>query len=196
MVRIVASEWVSLDGVIQAPGASKEDTSGGFSHGGWHVPYFDDLSGEWVVDGLNQADGFLLGRCTYDILSAYWPHAPEEELLLAEPLNGKPKYVASSTLREPLGWDNAYLLEGELVDAVRRLRSGGNGEVHLLGSSRLLHLLEEHGLVDEYRLMIDPLALGAGKRLFSEDGSLRRLELVDSRVTTTGAILARYLRIG
>lgn len=194
MANVVANEWTSLDGVIQAPGAPGEDTSDGFSHGGWHLPYFDDLSRNWVVDGLTAAGGFVFGRHTYEILSSYWPHASEEEQVIAEPLNRKPKYVASRTLAEPLEWQNASLLQGEVVDAVADLKSRLDADLHVLGSSQLLDTLTGAGLVDEYRLMIDPLLVGGGKSLFPRDGGLRPLELVSSQVTTTGAILARYTR--
>lgn len=194
MANVVANEWVSLDGVIQAPGAPDEDTSGGFRHGGWHLPYFDDLSRKWVVEGLVAAGGFLFGRRTYEILASYWPHASEQEQVIAEPLNGKPKYVASRTLAEPLAWQNAFLLQGEVVEAVSGLKSRTAEDLHVLGSSQLLDLLADAGLVDEYRLMIDPLLVGGGKSLFPRDGGLRPLELVSSQVTATGAILARYIR--
>lgn len=194
MANVVANEWVSLDGVIQAPGAPGEDTSDGFSHGGWHLSYFDDLSRKWVVDGLTAAGGFVFGRRTYETLSSYWPNASEEEQVIAEPLNRKPKYVASRTLAEPLEWQNASLLQGEVVDAVAGLKSRLDGDLHVLGSSQLLDALTAVGLVDEYRLMIDPLLVGGGKSLFPRDGGLRPLELVSSQVTTTGAILARYTR--
>jgi dihydrofolate reductase len=111
MGKVIVDEWMSLDGVVQAPGAPDEDTTGGFRYGGWHLPYFDEVSQQWVVDGLTGADGYLFGRRSYEILSSYWPKSTsEEERVLAEPLNTKPKYVASRTLSEPLEWQNAHLL--------------------------------------------------------------------------------------
>ena len=194
MRRVVVDEWMSLDGVVQAPGNPTEDTTGGFPHGGWHLPYFDEMSQNWVVDYLTDAGGFLLGRRTYEILGGYWAtNASEEERVVAEPLNSKPKFVASTTLQEPLEWQNSSLLRGDLAEAVGTLKLQDGGDLHVIGSTRLVHGLIQNGLVDEFRLMIDPVVLGDGKRLFPDDGTLRSLRLVESHVTTTGAILARYL---
>ena len=192
MRKVVVTEWMSLDGVVQAPGAPDEDTSGGFEHGGWHLPYFDDTSRAWVVENVSGAGGFLLGRRTYEGLSGYWPNAPEEEQAIARPLNTRPKYVASTTLAEPLGWENSTLLRGDVAEAVAALKRDDGADLLVMGSTRLVGTLIEHDLVDEFRLMIDPLVLGGGKRVFPEDGGLRPLRLVDSQVTSTGAILATY----
>ncbi len=192
MRKVIANEFVSLDGVVQAPGGADEDTSGGFAHGGWHLGYFDDLSQKWVVESLTQAGGFLLGRRTYEIFAAYWPTAPEEEQVIAQPLNTLPKYVALTTLTEPLEWQSSTLLQGDVAEAVAALKQEGDDEVHVIGSSELVQTLIEHDLVDELRLMIDPLVLGGGKRIFRDDGARRPLRLVDGQVTTMGAILATY----
>ena len=192
MRRVIAQEWMSLDGVVQAPGAPDEDTSGGFRHGAWHLPYFDELAQQQVVENMTGAGGFLLWRRTYEILSAYWPNASEEEQVVAKPLNEKPKYVASASLSEPLGWENARLLSGDVGEAVAALKQGDGGDLVVIGSAELLRTLIGHDLVDELRLMIDPLLVGGGKRIFPDDGALRALRLVDSQVTTTGAILATY----
>ena len=192
MRKVVANEFMGLDGVAQAPGAADEDPSGGFEHGGWHLRYFDDLSQKWVVESLVDAGGFLLGRRTYEIFAAYWPNAGEEEQVVAETLNTKPKYVASSTLSEPLEWQNSTLLRGDLAESIAALKREDGGDVHVIGSTRLVQALIEHDLVDELRVMIDPLVLGGGKRIFPDDGGLRPLRLVESQVTTTGAILATY----
>jgi dihydrofolate reductase len=192
MRKVIVNEFMSLDGVVQAPGGADEDTSGGFAHGGWHLRYFDELSQKRVLEGIVEAGGFLLGRRTYEIFAAYWPNASEEEQVIAEPLNTKPKYVASTTLTEPLEWQNSTVLEGEVAEAVAALKQGNGADLHVIGSTRLVQTLVEHSLVDEFRLMIDPVMLGGGKRIFREDGSLRPLRLVDSEVTTTGAILATY----
>ena len=192
MRKLIVNEFMSLDGVVQAPGAADEDTSGGFEHGGWHLRYFDDLSQQQVLDSIVEAGSFLLGRRTYEIFAAYWPNAPEEEQVIAEPLNQKPKYVASTTLSEPLHWQNSTKLEGEVAEAVAALKQEEGADVHVIGSSALVQTLIEHELVDEFRLMIDPLVLGGGKRIFRDDGALRQLQLVDSRATSTGAILATY----
>ena len=193
MRKLIVNEFMSLDGVVQAPGAADEDASGGFEHGGWHMRYFDDLSQKWVVEGIVAAGGFLLGRRTYEIFAAYWPNAPEEEQVVAEPLNKKPKYVASRTLREPLEWQNSTLLHGDVAEAVAALKEEDGADVHVIGSSQLVQTLIEHNLVDEFRVMISPVSLGGGKRFFRDDGALRPLRLVDSQVTTTGAIVATYV---
>ena len=192
MRRVVVNEFMSLDGVVQAPGAEDEDASGGFAHGGWHLRYFEEVSQNWVLDGIVEAGAFLLGRRTWEIFEAYWPDAPEEEQVIAVPLNTKPKYVASTTLTEPLAWQNSTLLQGDVAEAVAALRREDGGDLHVIGSTVLVRTLIEHGLVDELRLMIDPVVLGGGKRIFSQDGVLRQLRLVDGQVTSTGVFLATY----
>jgi dihydrofolate reductase len=194
MRKVIVTEWMSLDGVVQAPGASDEDTTGGFKHGGWHLRYFDDMSRKWVLDNLNEAGGFLFGRRTYEGFASHWPNASEEEQVIAKPLNTKPKYVASSTLAEPLAWQSSTLLQGDVADAVAALQRGSGGDLHVIGSAKLVGTLIEHDLVDEFRVMMDPVVLGGGKRIFRDDGSLRPLRLVNSQVTTTGAILAIYAK--
>lgn len=193
MRKLVVNEFLSLDGVAQAPGGDGEDTSGGFAHGGWHMRYMEDeVAQRWVLESIVEAGGFLLGRRTYEIFAAYWPNASEEEQVIAEPLNTKPKYVASTTLTEPLGWQNSRLLEGEVAAAVAGLKQEDGGDLHVIGSTQLVHELIERGLVDEFRLMLDPVLLGGGKRIFRDDGSLKQLRLVDGQVTSMGAILATY----
>jgi dihydrofolate reductase len=192
MRKVIANEFMSLDGVVQAPGGADEDTSGGFEHGGWHMRYFDDLSQKWVLESIVEAGGFLLGRRTYEIFAAYWPKAPEDEQVIAQPLNTKPKYVASTTLTEPLEWQNSTVLQGDVAEAVAALKREDGADVHVIGSAELVGWLIEQGLVDEFRLMIDPVMLGGGKRIFRDDGSLRPLRLVHGQVTSTGAILAAY----
>ena len=187
------NEFLSLDGVAQAPGAADEDPTGGFDHGGWHMRYMEDETArEWVLRGILDAGGYLLGRRTFEIFAGYWPNAPEEEQVIAEPLNTKPKHVASTTLTEPLGWQSSTVLEGDVAEAVAALKREREDELHVIGSTQLVQTLIEHGLVDELRLMVDPVLLGGGKRIFRDDGVLRELELVDSAVTDTGAILASY----
>jgi len=193
MRKVIVNEFLSLDGVAQAPGGAEEDTSGGFAHGGWHMRYMEDeLARRWVLESIVEAGAFLLGRRTYEIFAAYWPKAPEEEQVIAEPLNTKPKYVASTTLTEPLAWQNSTVVEGDVAAAVAALKQEGGGDLHVIGSTDLVRTLIEHDLVDEFRLMIDPVVLGGGKRIFSDDGSLKPLRLVDGQVTSTGAILAVY----
>jgi dihydrofolate reductase len=193
MRKVIVDEWMSLDGVVQAPGAPDEDTTGEFRYGGWHLPYFDEESRAWVVESIAGAGGYLFGRRTFEILGSYWPRSTsEEEKVLAEPLNTNPKYVASTTLSEPLEWQNARLLGDDVSAAVTALKRQDGDDLVVIGSTRLVATLLDAALVDEVRLMIDPLVLGGGKRLFPEDGVRRALRLLDSRVTSTGAILARY----
>jgi dihydrofolate reductase len=191
MGKLIVNEFMSLDGVAQAPGLEEEDRSGGFRHGGWHMQYMEDeLAMNWVTRSIFEAAGFLLGRRTYEIFASYWPNAPEEEQAVGEPLNTKPKWVVSTTLTEPLEWQNSTLLQGDLADGVTSLKEQESGDIHVIGSTQLVQALIENDLVDEYRVMIDPVALGGGKRFFPEDGALRPLQLVDSQVTEKGAVLA------
>jgi dihydrofolate reductase len=192
MRKAIVQEWMTLDGVVQAPGAADEDTSGGFRHGGWHLPYFDDLSMKWVLDNVSGAGGFLLGRRTYEGFASHWPNASEAEQPLAEPLNTRPKYVASRTLSEPLEWQNSTVLHGDVAEAVAALKRQDGEDLLVIGSTELARTLVEHDLVDEFRVMVDPLLVGGGKRLFRDDGARRPLRLLDSQVTTTGAIVATY----
>jgi dihydrofolate reductase len=196
MRKLIANEWMTLDGVVQSPSYADEDVSGGFTHGGWHARYFDDLSMNWVIENVRGAGGYLLGRGTYEIFAAHWPKAPDEQQMLAEPLNTLPKYVASTTLDEPLGWQNSRLLRGDLGAAVRALKAEEGKDLHEIGSPGLVHSLMVLGLVDELRLMIDPVVAGGGKRQLRDDGALRRLRLADSQVTGTGAIIATYAAAG
>ncbi len=193
MRKVVVNEFMSLDGVAQAPGGADEDPSGGFAHGGWHMRYMEDeLAQRWVLESIAEAGGFLLGRRTYEIFAAYWANAPEEEQVVAEPLNTKPKYVASTTLAAPLEWQNSMLLRGDLAEAVAALKQEDGGDLHVIGSTELVRTLIEHDLVDEFRLMLDPVVLGGGKSIFRDDGLLRPLRLIDGQVTSSGAILATY----
>ena len=145
-----------------------------------------------VVEDLAAAGGLLLGRRTYEGFAAHWPNAYQEEQVLAQPLNTKPKYVASRTLTEPLAWQNSTVLQGDVAKAVAALKQEDGGDLLVIGSTELVQTLIEHDLVDEFHLMIDPLIVGGGKRIFRDDGALRPLQLVDNKVTTTGAILATY----
>ena len=192
MRKVIVEEFMSLDGVVQAPGGEDEDMTGGFEHGGWHMRYMDEPAQKRALEGIVEAGGFILGRRTYEIFAAYWPNAPKEEHVIAEPLNTKPKYVASRTLSDPLEWQNSTVLQGDVAQAVAALKREDGADLHIIGSTELVQTLLEHRLVDELRLMIDPVMLGGGKRIFRDDGSLRPLRLVDSEVTPTGAILATY----
>jgi dihydrofolate reductase len=192
MRKLIVNEFLTLDGVMQAPGGQDEDRSGGFEHGGWQQPYFDEISGEAVVTGLAKAGGFVLGRRTWEIFAAYWPTAPAEERGVADPLNTLPKYVASRTLSEPLGWSGSTLIAGTVTEGVRRLKSESGKDLHVFGSGDLVQTLMGNDLIDEYRLMIHPVVLGSGTRLFREGTSRRPLALTDSKTSTTGVLITTY----
>ncbi len=189
MRKVIVNEFLALDGTAQAPGGADEDTSGGFRHGGWHMQYG---AGSGVMKLIGEAGGFLLGRRTYEIFAGYWPNAPADVQEIAEPLNTKPKHVASRTLTGPLEWQNSSVLPGALPEAVAALKEEGGGDLLVFGSTVLVQSLIQHGLVDEFRLMIDPVLVGGGKRIFPDDGALRPLRLVDHEVTGAGAIIATY----
>jgi dihydrofolate reductase len=189
-MRVVVSEFLTLDGVMQAPGGKEEDTSGGFQHGGWQQELFDDVFGQYVMEAFETSDGMLLGRRTYDIFAAYWPTATEEPI--ATIMNSAKKYVASTTLASPLEWQNSELLEGDAAEAVRRLKEQPGKDLTVIGSGEFAQTLIDGDLVDEYRLMIHPIVVGGGKRLFRDGNPLNRLTLVDSKTTTTGVLLLTY----
>ena len=192
MRKLILNEFLSLDGVMQAPGGPDEDCSGGFEHGGWQMSYFDEIGGEAVVSGIAGAGGFVLGRKTYEIFAAYWPTAPAEEQAFAEPLNSLPKYVASRTLRDPLAWNNSTVISGDLVEEVTRLKQQAGDDLLVIGSGDLAQTLIRSDLVDEYRIMIHPLVLGSGARLFRDGNEKRTLTLVGSRPTSTGVLIVTY----
>jgi dihydrofolate reductase len=189
MLNVVES--LSLDGVMQGPGSPDEDRSGGFEHGGWGMSYFDEVAAAEVGKSLAETGAFLFGRRTYEIMAAYWPHQPEGDMF-ADVLNGLPKYVASTTLAEPLEWAGSSLLKGDVAGAVASLKGGEGGNIVVLGSGVLARYLLEHDLVDEWSLTIHPLLLGSGKRLFDEAAPLTKFELVGATPTSTGVIMATY----
>ena len=194
MRKLIVNEFVSLDGVAQAPGGQEEDPSGGFAHGGWHMPYAqDERVRAWVLKYIAEIGALVLGRRTYEIFAGYWPNAPEENAV-AEPLNRLPKYVASTTLTEPLAWNNSSLLRPDVPTALRALKQDDGRDLHVIGSPQLVRSLLTDDLVDELRLMTVPLLLGGGKRIFPEDGELRRFRLVEHEFTNDGAMLATYSR--
>ena len=194
MRKVIASEWMSLDGVIQSPSSPEEDTSGGFKYGGWHSAYLEDESMNWVMESITRAGGFLFGRRTYEIFAAHWPNASAQEQVLAQPLNELPKYVLSRSLREPLSWNNSSLLGTQFVEEIHDLKEVPGGDLLIVGSSELVGALFSHDLLDELRLMIDPVCLGGGKKLFPADGARFPLRLVSSRAVATGALLLTYSR--
>jgi dihydrofolate reductase len=192
MRKVSVTEFLSLDGVMQGPGAPDHDRSGGFAHGGWHLPYVDDDFMKAATEGMAETGGFLFGRKTYEIMAAHWPSQPDSDPFAAV-LNGLPKYVASRTLSEPLEWKGSSLLQGDVPAAVAELKEQSGGTLVVLGSGELVRTLVDHDLVDEFHLMIDPIVLGGGKRLFPAEGPMRRLRLVDSTTTGTGMLITTYV---
>jgi len=192
MPKLIVNEFLTLDGVVQAPGGQDEDRSGGFDHGGWQQPYFDDIFANAVISGMAEAGGFVLGRKTWEIFAAYWPAAPAEEQAFAEPLNTLPKYVASRTLSEPLVWNNSTLIPGDVAEGVRQLKLQPGKDLHVIGSGVLVQALIGNDLVDEYRLMIHPIVLGTGARLFRDGNARRPLALVESTASSSGVLIATY----
>ena len=192
MRKIIVSEFLTLDGVMQAPGGPDEDRSGGFNHGGWQMPYFDEITAKAIIEGLTEAGGFVLGRKTYEIFAAYWPTAPAEVQAFAEPLNNLPKFVASKTLREPLAWNNSTLIAGDVAKEVAKLKRQSGNDLRVIGSGELVQTLMKHDLIDEYVLMVHPLVLGSGKRLFREGGSSANLKLIDIKTTGKGVAIVTY----
>ncbi|MEW2355666.1 dihydrofolate reductase family protein [Spirillospora sp. NPDC029432] len=187
MRKLTVTAFVSVDGVMQGPGAPEEDTDGDFRFGGWTVPHFDDEVGRFVSGTFERATGFVLGRRTYEIFAAYWPHHRGDPV--ADGLNTLPKYVASRTLGS-VGWEGAVLLEGDAADAVRELKEAGDGELQVHGSAGLVQSL--HPLVDEYNLIVFPVVLGTGKRLFENGAAPGELSLAGA--TTTGSVTINVYR--
>jgi dihydrofolate reductase len=190
MRKLVVIEFLSLDGVYQAPGDPNEDTEGGFRHGGWQRPYFDDVLGVAAAQGMAETDAHLFGRKTYEIMAAYWPTAPSDDPF-AQHLNSVAKYVASRTLQK-VEWQNSTLIREDLVDEVTKLKDQPGKTIAVLGSGNLVRTLIEHDLVDEYSLAVYPIVLGSGKKLFPGSDQVQRLRLVDSKPTTTGGLLLTY----
>lgn len=192
-MKLVVTEFMSLDGVVQAPGGPEEDTDGGFSHGGWTFPYFDEeVMGPFFDKAMADAEAALFGRRTWQTMAAAWPERAGDPF--ADRINSITKYVASRTLTQgDLTWDNSHLLPpDDVVGAIEELRTQPGGDLTMMGSSNLAHTLIESDLVDEYRLLIFPLLLGGGKRLFPEDGAARKLDLVDVTPTSTGVQIHTY----
>lgn len=193
MRKLVVAAFVSLDGVMQAPGGPEEDPSGGFEHGGWTFPYWDEAMGAAMGEIFGSPYDLLLGRTTYDIFAAYWPFVKDGPI--ADQFNAVTKYVATSS-SEPLAWANSVRLEGDVLDAVARLKEGDGPNLLTQGSSVLVQSLLGRGLVDELNLLVFPVILGRGKKLIGEDAKAGEWELVASRISTTGVIIARYRPAG
>ena len=189
MSKVVVNLSLTLDGVMQAPGRPDEDTRGGFEHGGWALPYFDPVMAGVAAEGMSKAPALLFGRRTYQDFYSVWPNRTDNPF--TEVLNNFQKYVASTTLREPLPWINSTLLKGDAVAAVATLKQRSDKDLLILGSGELVRSLIRGNLVDEYVLSIHPLVLGSGLRLFSE-GTNTSLQLVDTKTTSTGVIIATY----
>jgi dihydrofolate reductase len=189
MRRLIASTFVTLDGVMQAPGGPGEDDSDGFAHGGWSVNYWDDQVSEFMTELMGKPFDLILGRRTYDIFAAYWPHASEEDG--ATPLNNATKYVASRS-RPTLEWQNSVLIEGDVADGVAALKDGDGPELQLHGSGNLLQTLLRHNLVDQFRVLVFPVVLGSGKRLFADGTVPCGLKLISSSVSGTGVFMGVY----
>jgi dihydrofolate reductase len=189
MRKLIVSTFLTLDGIMQAPGGPEEDDSGGFAYGGWSVNYWDELMGQVMTEAMSEPFDLLLGRRTYDIFAAYWPHAPEEAG--AKPLNDATKYVVSRS-RPTLEWKESVLIEGDAAEGILELKKGDGPELQVHGSGNLIQTLMRHNLVDQYRLWVFPLVIGSGKRLFSDGTIPSRLKLLDSKVSTTGVVIGTY----
>ncbi|MCI0432507.1 MAG: dihydrofolate reductase family protein [Gemmatimonadetes bacterium] len=193
MRKLVVNTFVTLDGVMQAPGGPDEDPTGGFEHGGWSAGYWDDVMIERMGGTLSRPFALLLGRRTYEIFAAHWPHAKNDPM--GELLTRATKYVASRTL-DRLEWQNSQRIEGDVPEQVRRLKAGDGPGIQVHGSSDLLQTLIRHDLIDEYRVWIFPVVLGGGKRLFGDGIGAAGLRLVESSTSGTGVIMTTYERSG
>lgn len=194
MRRLIASTFVSLDGIMQAPGGPEEDPTGGFAHGGWTFNYWDDtvdVSGAGF-DGRDRE--LVLGRRTYEIFEAYWPYQPEDDPT-ARTLNAAKKYVASCTLTT-LNWNNSVLLEGDAVPAITALKTQPGPDLQIIGSGNLIQTLQAASVIDEYNVWVFPVVLGRGKRLFGETARPSALRLIDSQVSKTGVVMSTYVADG
>ena len=195
MRKLVVGTFLTLDGVMQAPGGPDEDREGGFRHGGWLVPYLDEKFGEIMTEWTKRAGAFLLGRKTYEIFAASWPNSTDPADEIATALNTRPKFVASRTLDE-VTWNNSRLLRGDVAEEVAKLKVREGGEIQVHGSSDLLQTLLERDLIDTLRLWQFPVVVGTGKRLFGEGTIPGSFRLVDTQQTATGAVLHVYERAG
>jgi dihydrofolate reductase len=193
MGKLVVGTFVTLDGVMQAPGGPDEDRDGGFEHGGWTVPFFDEELGDQMVELIGRTDAILLGRKTYDVFIQHWPHVGDEDPIAAK-LNSAPKYVVSRTL-DSADWQNTTVLRGELRDEIPQLKAQ-HDEVQVPGSASLIQSLLREDLVDEFSVLVFPIVLGTGKRLFGEGTIPRSMRLVETKTFPTGVALHRYERVG
>ena len=194
-MRLTLQTFVTLDGVVQAPGGPDEDRDGGFEYGGWSFTYGDQDVGAAIVNWFTQASAFLLGRRTYQIFAGYWPRVTDPDDPIASRLNALPKYVASTTLAS-VDWNNSYLLDGDVPAEVAKLKEQPGDELQVHGSGGLAQTLIEHDLVDEYRLLIYPVRLGSGKKLFRGEAKAAALRLISATTTGSGVIVATYQPAG
>jgi dihydrofolate reductase len=190
MGKIVLFQNVTLDGVMQAPGRPDEDRRGGFQYGGWAVPYADLEMGKAAGESMATTGGLLFGRRTYEDFNKVWPN--QKDSPFTDILNNTQKYVASTTLSEPLPWMNSTLLKGNVPDAVADLKVQLDKDIVIMGSGELVQTLMKHNMIDMYMLLIHPLILGTGRRLFADDSQFTALQLVDTQTTTTGVVTASY----
>ncbi len=191
MRKIIVLSFITLDGIIQGPGAPEEDTSGGFKYGGWAVPYFDEFLGEVMGGQMKQPFNLLLGRKTFEIFASYWPqHAGDWP-----GINEAAKYVASNTLTKH-DWENSIIIKGDVVDEIKKLKTENSPDLQVHGSGNLIQTLLKHDLVDELWLKIFPVTLGSGKRLFDKGTAPAAFELMESKVSPDGVIVASYKRAG
>jgi dihydrofolate reductase len=188
MRKLIVSTFVTLDGVMQAPAGPTEHDSG-FAHAGWSVNYFDEPVGQFMTETTSRPFAMVLGRKTYDIMAAYWPHAPEEAG--AKPFNDATKHVASRR-RPRLEWSNSVLIEGDAADGIAALKQQDGPELQVHGSANLTQTLLRHNLVDQYHLLIFPVVIGSGKRLFAEGTIPAGLKLLESLVSSTGVVMGTY----
>jgi dihydrofolate reductase len=189
MRKLIVNTFLTLDGVMQAPGGPEEDDSAGFALGGWSVNYWDEQMGQIMGEVMSTPFDLVLGRTTYDIFAAYWPHATDEAG--AKPLNDATKYVASRS-RPTLEWSKSVLIEGDAADGIAALKKEDGPELQVHGSGNLLQTLMRNNLVDVYRLWVFPVVIGSGKRLFAEGTIPAGLKLVDNKVSTTGVVIGTY----
>ncbi len=193
MRKLIVLTFVTLDGVMQAPGGPDEDTSGGFKHGGWVAGYWDDFMEKVMGEQMGKPYDLLLGRKTYEIFAGYWPKAKDDPL--GKGLNRAKKYVVSTTLKK-LDWENSTLVTGDIATEIKKLKNQDGPEIQVHGSSSLIQTLLKNDLVDEFRLKIFPVTIGTGKRLFGEGTIPASFKLLDSKISTTGIIVATYVRDG
>jgi dihydrofolate reductase len=190
MSKVVVFNHLTLDGVMQAPGRPDEDNRGGFKHGGWATARMDAVLGSVAAEGMSKGGSMLLGRRTYQDFAAFWPKQKDNPFTGV--LNKVQKYVASTTLKEPLWWSNSTLLKGDAMEAVASMKKKLRKDLVVLGSGELIHSLMRSNLIDRYVLMIHPVVLGSGRRMFADKGTMTALRLLDAKTSTTGVVIATY----